>query len=848
MNTLSKAARLTLLSAAIVILALTGVSKLNAQATDGNLVGTVVDQMGASIPGSSVEITNVAMGVKTTTTTSMEGTYRFNNIPAGTYDIKITRTGFTTTTLRNIAVSLNQTSTQNVTLAVGDVATVVDVTETAVVIDTTTAQVGSSFQAREAIDSPASSLPTGVLNLSLLGAGVSNPGGIGLGDGPSVGGQRPRNNSFSIDGVNNDRRDVTGHNVNVPNEAVAEFSMLQNQFSAEFGSATGGEFNTVVKSGGNQIHGAAFEYLQNRNFNAQDNLNVVGGLTYKPRYDQNTYGGAIGGPIKKNKLFYYGLWQRNPTGQAPGSSTGAILAPTAAGYATLAGIPGVSQTNLNVLKKYLPAAASQSKTTPVCPGLAATSCKSTTTGVFNIPIGIVPIVAPSFLNITTYLVSMDYNVSDKDQMRGRFINEAHVGFDPSTLPVLPAFFNARTTTSKLLSFSEFHNFSPTLLNEFRFGYNRYNDNIPSGNDTFPGLDVFPNLQINNDLNVQLGPYSTSPQSAVLNMYQLLDNVSWTKGSHTLKFGVEGRKYITSTLAIQRSRGDYEYNTLSQYVLDYNPDFIAERNLGAAPYNGNAVNWSVFANDSYRLKPNFTVNIGLRWDYQGVPYTDGQQALNNIASVPGLIVFRQPTAMLTAFAPRLGLAYSPGNSGKTSIRVGFGQTYDKIFENLSTNSRAPEISNTVDSTLGGNTPGYLAHGGIAPTASGGPACDSVATCRAITSSYIFDQNLPYALTWNVGVQHVFANDYTLEVRYLGTKGVHLFTQSQLNKIPEVTPSLFIPTYLTAPTASVLAASTVALGTIQSRSNIAPDYAAAGLNANITAFPTSATPAITAWLSN
>src|ERR1019366_5602179 len=187
------------------------------------------------------------------------------------------------------------------------------------------------------------------------------------------------------------------------------------------------------------------------------------------------------------------------------------------------------------LKQYLPAASSSSTTTPVCPGLAGSSCTSKTAGVFNIPIGVVPIVAPSFLNITTYLVSMDYNVSDKDQMRGRFINEAHVGFDPSTLPVLPVFFQARTTTSKVLSFSEFHDFSPTLLNEFRFGYNRYNDSIPSGNFQFPGLDKFPNLQINNDLNVQLGPYSTSPQTAVINMYQLLDNVSWTKGSHTLKF-------------------------------------------------------------------------------------------------------------------------------------------------------------------------------------------------------------------------------------------------------------------------------------------------------------------------
>jgi len=238
MNILSKAARLTLLSAAIALLALTGVPKLNAQATDANLVGIVVDPTGAAVPNATVEISNTATNVKLTTMTAASGEYRFNNLPAGAYDLKVTRMGFTVVSLRNVLLSLNKTATQNVTLAVGDVTTVVDVTETAALIDTTTAQVGSNFQEREALDTPSSGLPTGVLNLSLLGAGVANAGGIGLGDGPSVGGQRPRNNSFSVEGVNNDRRDVTGHTTDIPNEAVAEFSMLQNQFSAEFGGGT----------------------------------------------------------------------------------------------------------------------------------------------------------------------------------------------------------------------------------------------------------------------------------------------------------------------------------------------------------------------------------------------------------------------------------------------------------------------------------------------------------------------------------------------------------------------------------------------------------------------------------
>ena len=807
------------------------------QASDGNLVGTVSDATGAAVPNASVEVKNLATAVTVVTKTSEAGEYRFNNLPVGQYDVSATASGFATARLSNFRVELNRTLTANLTLQLSTISATVEVSEAPVTLDTTTAQLGTTFERVAAIEIPSSSLPLGVLNLALLEAGVANPGGIGLGDGPSVGGQRPRNNSFNIEGVNDDRRDVTGHNIAVPNEAVAQFSMLQNQFSAEFGDSTGGQFNTVVKSGGNQIHGSAFEYFQNRNLNANDNLNALSGIFSPPRYDQNIFGGSIGGPIKKDKLFYYGLYQYNPTGQAPASSQGAIYSPTAAGYSQLASIPGVSSGNLNVLKTYLPAAPSGSTTTPVCPGLPGASCTKTTPGAFNIPIGVYPVTLPSYLNIATWLVSVDYNISASDQLRGRYIDDRHTGFDPSTLPALPSFFQQRTTTSKLFAFSEFHTFSPSLVNEFRAGYQRYNDSIPSGDYKFPGLDAFPNIVIANDLNVQLGPYQTSPQFTTINTYQLIDNLNWTKGRHTIKVGWEGRKYIDGTLAIQRVRGDYDYKTLGQYILDYTPDQLAERNVGVAPYSGNAINTSAYVNDSYRWKPNFTVNVGARWQYDGIPHDDKEWALNSIASAPGLLEFRAPKAQLSAFAPRVGLAYSPGTSGRTSIRAGFGLAYDKIFENLGTNDRPPEISTTVDApSLGGATAGYLANGGIPARASAGPACTDALSCRAITSGYLYDQQLPYAISYNFGVQHVFHQDYTLEARYVGTKGVHLFTQDRINRIDKVTPDHYIPTFLQAPDAGTLAGLKYSLGDIQNFSSFAPQFLAAGFTSNVVTFPT------------
>src|SRR5262249_32311669 len=149
--------------------------------------------------------------------------------------------------------------------------------------------------------------------------------------------------------------------------------------------------------------------------------------------------------------------------------------------------------------------------------------------------------------------------------------------------------------------------------------------IPSGNFQFPGLDVFPNLTLD-DLNVQFGPYSVSPQFSKLNTYQLIDNFTINKGRHNIKFGWEGRKYITGTLFIQRQRGDYDYSSIEGFLLDKSPDVLAERNVGAAPYTGNTIHQSLFVNDSMRVRPNLTFNVGLRYEYKGIPRSDKDQQL------------------------------------------------------------------------------------------------------------------------------------------------------------------------------------------------------------------------------
>ncbi len=212
--------------------------------------------------------------------------------------------------------------------------------------------------AQQVLELPQTASGSGVYNLALLGAGVSTSGGVGQGFGPAVAGQRPDNNSFFLDGVSNNNYYDPAPLVYVCNEAIGEFTLLQNQFAPEFGGGSGGIFNAIVKSGTNEIHGSIYEYLQNRDLNAENALDVVAGYTSNPRYDNNRLGATIGGPIIKNKLFYFGNFEYNPIGQSavPGSP---LYAPTAAGYSQLGSLPGISTTNLSQFQKYVPAAATE---------------------------------------------------------------------------------------------------------------------------------------------------------------------------------------------------------------------------------------------------------------------------------------------------------------------------------------------------------------------------------------------------------------------------------------------------------------------------------------------------------
>jgi hypothetical protein len=770
------------------------------QVTDGNLVGTVYDASGKVVPDAAIGAVNTATGVKAETKSDQNGAYHFNNLPVGSYGVIVSSAGFSSTELKDLAIELNKTATANVTLSVGAANAEVEVVSSTTLIDTTTAQIANIFASRLAADLPVAANPAGgYLNLSLLGAGVASAGGVGAGTGPSVGGQRPRNNNYMVDGIDNNRKDITGPVVALPNDSVAEFSVLQNQFAAEFGHSSGGQFSAVIRRGSNDLHGTFYDYMQNRNLDALDQFWKRQGIFSQPRYDYNLLGGAVGGPIKSNKIFYYGNFDYNPSGFAS-SSNNNVYAPTAAGYATLAGMTNVSQTNLNVLKQYAGSAPQQTS-----------GFTSTVNGV-AIPMGIVPITAPSYQNIYRGLASGDYDISENDQLRLRYINNNTARID--TAASLPAFYFPRPTGAQLASASEFHAFQPNLANEVRLAFNRFNDNTDVPTTTFPGLDTFPNIVLR-DFGTQLGPDANAPQNVIQNTYQLSDTVSWMKGKHSLKLGFDGRDNTSAINFISNIRGNYQYNSMERYLLDMVPDFSAQRAVGGSkPYSGNNYALYGFGTDDWKVTRNFSLSLGLRYEFTAVPRSMQEYTLNSIANVPGVLTFFEPQAQKGNFAPRIGFAYSPGKSATTSIRGGIGIAYDQIFDNIGTNIRPPEVNSIASATVT-NVPGFLASGGILPSAT--PASFTAAQARAATTGWLGNQQIGYAINWNFGVQHVFGKEWVVDVRYLGTKGVHLLMQTQLGRTAVVTDTNYLPTYLTAPTADQLNSLPVTLTQLTAEKN-------------------------------
>jgi hypothetical protein len=778
-----------------------------AQTTSGDLVGTVKDASGAVVPNASVTVTNEETGVAVKTTANGSGQYRAPNLLPGTYDVQSVSSGFQATTVKGIAVTLNSTATADVTLGVGSSATTVEVqANEGVVLDTTSENLSTTFETQTLSTLPITAQGSGVLNVSLLAPGVGSSGGIGIGTGPSIAGQRERDNNFMIEGIDNNNKAITGPLVYVPNDAVGEFTLITTQFSPEFGHSAGGQFNTNIISGTNSFHGKLYEFFQNRNMNAANG--TAGNKVPNPRYDFNRYGGELGGPVFRNKLFFFGAFERSSLGQSLSDSQ---CVPTTAGRATLTAdetVAGFSANNIAQYLTYEPAPNTTTETPANVCGLSSIEMFSgptngagvqTGTDQGPVPLGVYILNAPTYNNQDALTTGMDYTLSSKDSIRGRYIYNTRPVFDSAA--TLSAFFTQEPQKFHLVALSEFHNFTPNLINELRIGFNRFTQNLVVGPQTYPGLDSFPNLEFydtSGNITTQIGPDPNAPQFTIQNLYQITDNVSYTKGKHTLKIGFDGRKYISPQGFTQRARGDYEYTNSSDFFHDFAPDpnALGERSSGSHTYYGDQTALYGYGNDTYRATEKLTLNVGLRYEFTAVPVGERSQNLNAIANAPGVISFNTPKPAMTNFAPRVGIEFAP--DAKTSIRAGFGVAYDVLFDNLGTLSFPPEFSVTQDVGVGTapapGSPNFLKNGGLPPgTGSGTTTFPTAAAARAATSAYVPNQVVPYTENYSLTIQREIGSGMTAEIGYIGDHGVHLPTQDQINILPEVNSSNFLPTY-------------------------------------------------------
>jgi Carboxypeptidase regulatory-like domain len=802
------------------------------QRTTGTLRGQVLDPQGAVVGNATVTVVNENTGVSQSVTTSSAGTWNLPALLPGRYTVGVEASGFRKFSQRGVSVLVDQDNVADARLQLGSASETVEVNASVAQVETTSSSLNNNFDSNQVLNVPVTGGTLySALNLAILAPNtIAQPGGT-QGIGGAVGGTRPRDNNFTVDGVDDNNLGVTGPNSIVILDAVNEFALQTNQFSAEYGHSAGGQFNLVTKNGTNAYHGSGEWYAQNRNFNSLDNLTKAAilsntpGVTRQPPYDNNRGGGTFGGPIFKDKLFFFGAYEYTDLHGSGGPIN--LNAPTAAGLSALQSMAADSDVTA-ILNNF-----------PVAP--AATH--SVTVNGQSIPVGPLTIISPILNREHDVQANIDYH-RGKHQFGTRFLmNQSKQIFPVNTSQAI--FNQDLLLRNRKIALTDAWSISSTAVNDLRFQYAYFSEFFANHCPTCPHQDV----TILDLGDTTIGPGDPSWQKQ--NTYQISDNLTWVHGKHTFKFGGQYNHFIYPQFFLPRSNGDNEYATTEEFINDQLPGQKGRtlRGAGSGYFLGTQSLIAGFVQDDLKVTPRLTLNLGVRYEFWTNPVGGETQTLNAISNVPNVITFGVPKTDRNNIGPRIGFAFDPTGAGRTSIRGGFGISYDVKFQNFASITLPPQLQSEMDTTtacLIANPPawcsatplgnGFLAAGGL-PAVLTPPTTQTDA--RALTTSFIDDTVMPKVMTWSLGVQHEIARNSTIEVRYLGTRGLSLPVQYRRNFISYFdaggTP---LPTYLSA--SSIPSTWTSSTPNDVNYYTFASNYAACGLGIALTPIPGFSSP--------
>lgn len=765
--------------------------------------GTVVDRTSAVVPGVLIRVTNMDTGVSREVVSSEEGVYRVTSLSTGTYKMRAVKEGFISAEQDSLVLQVDEIRKVDFTLEVGNVLENVTVTGRPTILETEEGRISGTLSSVELRDMPVPN--RNVYNLLALQPGVtgrnfSTDNLTGRSSAVvNANGTRFDGNSYSLDNMSTNSLSRGGSSEVTPNvESVEQVRVVSNNFSAEEGRNMGAHVSVISKSGTNQFHGSVWEYFQNNTLAAR-NFFDASVLPFR----RNQFGAAGGGPVIKNRTFFFASYEglRLSGGQ---STTATVETPQFVDFLTRTR-PNSIATKL--LTQFHPVAyptfnfrdlGSPLPGLPACGGCAAANqWDSNPSGIPTV--GTVRYVPTTNDSSDQFTLRVDHELRPgKDRLYGYFY---HFYGQSKVSPVRPSFLRWNPTTGNFGNINETHIFSPTTLNEIQLGVIRYIGTYSDlANKQVPVINITGVGNTFQDTN----PY---PGGWFPTEYIVKDMLSWTRGSHNIKFGGEFRRMDNNL----KHTASYIPNYTFASILAFANDDALQMSRTVDPTTGlpkttyasmRVSEAGAFVQDDWKTRRNLTINLGVRYEYFGA-YTDAKNRLSNfvlgsgsnyadqIANGSAQVVSSAWPANHLDFAPRIGFAWDIGGKGSNVIRGGYGISYDRLATVYPANYRNnPPQTGIVNVglqygtpftySLGDPTQAYLGYPVDASLATGLDPHNGIRGIRVSLAAVNQDFRQPYTQNWFFGIQRKLPGQMILEVSYLGSAGHHLINIADINR--------------------------------------------------------------------